>query len=114
MTCPSCGSPNVRVSKRNPTFAFIHQMQGLERFRCRECRNAFWDKPPKNDDEERIRRKRQRAWGSFIQSRRRRGLIEITLFIAMLLIFFVTIRYLVNKTEGPSQAPSGVLLLSPR
>jgi hypothetical protein len=112
MKCPSCGTPDVRPSKRQHSFAFLRTVRGFERYRCRECRHAFWAKPPKDNDE-RIRRKRQRAWGAFIQSKRRRNFFEITLFIAMLVIFFVTIRYLVNKTGEGSQSPSGILLISP-
>ncbi len=111
MKCPSCGSLDVRLSKRQPLFAFVRTLQGFERYRCRGCRHAYWEKPPKND-EERIRRKRQRAWGSFIQTRNRRGLIEIALFIAMLVIFFVAIRYLVTKT-GEGSPPAGIVLISP-
>lgn len=112
MKCPSCGSLDVRASKRQPAFAFIHTIQGFERYRCRACRDGFWEKSPKSDDE-RMRRKRQRAWGSFIQSKRRRGVIEVLLFLTMLAIFFVTIKYLVSKTEGPSQSPAGLLLVPP-
>jgi hypothetical protein len=111
MKCPSCGSLDVRLSKRQPPFGFVYTLQGFERYRCRGCRHAYWEKPPKND-EERIRRKRQRAWGSFIQSRNRRSLIELALFIAMLVIFFVTIRYLVTKT-GEGSPPAGIGLISP-
>lgn len=111
MKCPSCGALDVRTSKRQPGFAIFYTVRGYERYRCRECRHSFWDKPPKVNDEERIRRKRQRAWGAFIQSRKRRGLIEIALFVGMLLVFYVAIRYLVNKTDTPP--PSGILLLIP-
>jgi hypothetical protein len=103
MKCPSCGGPDVRVSKRNPRFSFFYQAQGYERYRCRGCRHAFWEKPPASPDE-RIRRKRQRGWSDAIQSQARRRVIEIALFVTMLVIFVMAIRYIINKSDSPAPA----------
>lgn len=103
MKCPSCGGPDVRVSKRQPRFSFFYQAQGYERYRCRDCRHAFWEKPPASPDE-RIRRKRQRGWSDAIQSQARRRVIEIALFVTMLVIFVMAIRYIINKSDSPAPA----------
>jgi hypothetical protein len=113
MKCSSCGSFDVRLSKRHSTFSFFNQIKGLERYRCRECRHSFWEKPPSSNSEK-IRRKRARAWSPFFQTRGRRAFIEVTLFVAMLVVFFFTIRYLVSKSEPPgpvgSVSPAAVSL----
>ncbi|MGA7411944.1 MAG: hypothetical protein WBW33_15810 [Bryobacteraceae bacterium] len=109
MKCPSCGGLDIRVSKRSPRFSFLYEVRGYERYRCRGCRHAFWDKPPANTDES-IRRKRQRGWSGSIQSQARRRVIEIAVFVTMLLIFVMAIRYFINKGDSPS--PAGLLLLS--
>ncbi len=108
MKCPSCGGLDIRVSKRHPTFSFLYEARGYERYRCRDCRHAFWEKPPVNA-EEGIRRKRQRGWSGSIQSQARRRVIEIALFVTMLVIFVMAIRYLINKSDSPS--PAGFLPL---
>jgi hypothetical protein len=110
MKCPSCGGVDIRASKRHPRFGLFYEALGYERYRCRECRNAFWKRPPDNL-EERNRRRRQRGWSPFFQTRSRRRVIEVALFVTMLLLFFFTIRYLVTKTEGSS--PAGIILFSP-
>ncbi len=107
MKCPSCGSLDVRVSKRSPRFSFLNHARGYERYRCRECRRAFWQKPPVNLDE-RTRRKRQRGWSHTIRSQSRRRTVEVAIFVAMLLIFVLTIRYLINRGDAP--APSSLLV----
>jgi hypothetical protein len=118
MTCISCGSHDIRLSNRHSAFKFFYQLRGWERYRCRECRHAFWQKPEASDSE-RIRRKRNRAWAPFFQTRGRRAFLEITLFIGMLIIFFFAIRYIVNRTEPPGPTglfliPSSSLSLNPR
>ena len=105
MKCPSCGGLDVRASKRNPRFSFFYQARGYERYRCRSCRHAFWGKPPASVDES-IRRKRQRGWSGSIQSQARRRVIEVAVFITMLLIFVMAIRYLINKGDA---SPAGFL-----
>jgi hypothetical protein len=106
MKCPSCSGLDLRVSKRHPRFSFLYEARGYERYRCRSCRHAFWEKPPANSDES-TRRKRQRGWSSSIQSQARRRVIEVAIFVIMLLIFVMAIRYMINKGDAPS--PAGFL-----
>jgi transposase-like protein len=103
MKCPFCSALEVRLSRHSPRHAFLYEAFGYEKYRCRECRKAFWEKTP-DGDEERKRRKRQRGWGQFFQTRARRRLIEITLFLTMLIVFFFAIRYMVSRTEVASPA----------
>jgi hypothetical protein len=95
MKCPSCGRPEVRPSKRKARFGLIYQLRGYERYRCRECRYAFWEKLPDNPDE-RLRMKRRRGWAPFFQSQGRRRAVEIGVFVLMLLIFIFAFRYFVG------------------
>ena len=39
--CPLCVSENVRVSFSTPPWEPIYRWQGLQRYRCRECRKTF-------------------------------------------------------------------------
>ena len=107
MKCPSCGGLDVRISKRSSRFSFFHHARGHERYRCRECRRAFWEKPPVDPDE-RTRRKRQRGWSHTLRTQSRRRTIEIALFVTLLFIFVLAIRYLISK--GDATAPTGFLL----
>jgi hypothetical protein len=100
MKCPACGGLNVRASRRTPRLGFINQIRGYDRYRCRDCRKAFWEKLPANPDE-RVRRKRQRGWAHFVQTQGRRRFLEITLFLTMLLIFAMMIRILINRDDSP-------------
>jgi hypothetical protein len=101
---------DVRVSKRRPRFSFLYEVRSFERYRCRECRRAFWGKLAVNP-EERARRKRQRGWSHALQTQGRRRTIEIALFITMLLFFVMAIRYLINRSDAPTPAGLPFLLL---
>jgi hypothetical protein len=106
MKCTFCGGLDVRLSKRSPRFSFVQHARGYERYRCRDCRRAFWAKPPVDVDE-RNRRKRQRGWSHTFQTPGRRRVIEIALFVTMLVIFVLAIRYLISKGDAPG--PSSFL-----
>jgi len=41
LECPVCASENVRVSFNTPFWEFVYRWQGLQRYRCRECRKIF-------------------------------------------------------------------------
>ena len=41
LECPVCASENVRVSFSTPPWEPIYRWQGLQRYRCRECRKTF-------------------------------------------------------------------------
>jgi hypothetical protein len=94
MECPVCDSDNVRVSFRTPLVESIYRWQGLQRYRCRDCRKVFHvplapgeefaKKPP--------RRRRTRvhkeqlgmpSWG--------RKLVEATLFVVLFIAFYVAL-----------------------
>ncbi len=99
MKCPSCGGLDIRLSRRSPRFSFFYEVRGYERYRCRECRRAFWGKPA-DDLDERTRRTRQRGWSRAIRTQGRRRTIEIAIFITMLMIFVLAIRYIINKGDA--------------
>ena len=44
LTCPNCGSRDVRRSKQEGVFALLQRTFGRHPFRCRNCRIRFFRK----------------------------------------------------------------------
>jgi DNA-directed RNA polymerase subunit RPC12/RpoP len=106
--CPSCGSDDVRPSRRKKLFRFFYELQGTKKYRCRQCRRSFFValSPGVKETlrrEEQARLSRRRGWKSFIQGTRERRTLEVLLFIGLLLVFFYTF----NKLLRPDG--SGIL-----
>jgi hypothetical protein len=100
--CPSCGSANVRRSRKESRFELLHAWRNQQRYRCRECRRGFYLKIAPNERariraSENIRKKRTRGWSAFVQSRTQRRAMEIVLFVGMLMVFYVVFNSLVSK-----------------
>jgi hypothetical protein len=105
-TCPSCGSNDVRSSRSGSRWQFLLEWRNLHRFRCRECRRSFAAPLPAAEREalqksEQIRRKRSQGWKSSTQSRTRRRIVEVVLFLGMFLLFYLAFNLLVGK-DGSS------------
>jgi type VI protein secretion system component VasF len=45
MTCPECGSSEVRASRSTRWNDFFQRVRGREAFRCRKCRQRFFASP---------------------------------------------------------------------
>ncbi|HWF47681.1 MAG TPA: hypothetical protein VG168_11800 [Bryobacteraceae bacterium] len=106
--CPSCGSDDVRPSRRKNLFRYFYELRGVKKYRCRECRRSFFValSPGIKETlrrEEQARLNRRRGWRAFIQGTRERRTIEVLLFIGLLLVFFYTF----NKLLRPDG--SGIL-----
>jgi hypothetical protein len=102
MTCTHCGSENIRTSRkegRNSTVSFWRH--GV-RYRCRSCRRSFYLRLSAEDraalkKSDKIRHKRRGSWNVFSQSRSKRVVLQLTLFIGMLLVFYVTFTRLISR-----------------
>lgn len=100
--CPSCGSDDVRPSRRKKMLGFLYELRGAKKYRCRQCRRSFFValSPHLKETlrrEEEVRRTRLRGWKAFIQGNRERRAVEVLLFIGLLLAFF----YLFNRLLRP-------------
>jgi transposase-like protein len=95
LECPVCGSDKVRFSFSTPAWEFIYRWQGLQRYRCRECRKAFHvplgpgeefaKKPP--------RKRRERiTTNSLAIPTWQRKLLETALFVAMVAVLYAALR----------------------
>lgn len=99
--CPSCGSEDVRPSRRKKMLSFLYELRGARKYRCRECRRSFFValSPQVKETlrrEEEVRRTRLRGWKGFIQGSRERRALEVLLFIGLLLAFFYTFNKLLR------------------
>ena len=100
--CPSCGSVNVRRSRKESRVELLQAWRSRQRYRCRECRRGFYlriapEERARIRASEDIRKKRTRGWSAFVQSRTQRRAMEIVLFLGMLMVFYVIFNSLVSK-----------------
>jgi predicted RNA-binding Zn-ribbon protein involved in translation (DUF1610 family) len=52
MSCPKCGSADVRRSQNEGFYAYFHSLFGRQPFRCRSCRTKFYKYAPVQQEEE--------------------------------------------------------------
>lgn len=102
MKCPSCGSDDVRRSRRKSLIAFLQRWRGLRRYRCRECRRTFYSQLPPGEREIAIQRslraRKHRAAPPDPpkQQRFRRRATELFLFLCLVVIFYAALKYLAH------------------
>jgi DNA-directed RNA polymerase subunit RPC12/RpoP len=99
--CPSCGSEDVRPSRRKNILQYLYELRGQRKYRCRKCRRSFLValSPQVKQtlrQEELVRKKRRRGWKAFIQAAPERRALEVLLFIGLLLVFFYTLNKLIR------------------
>jgi DNA-directed RNA polymerase subunit RPC12/RpoP len=94
MKCPTCGSENVRASQRSSIKDVFFRAAAQQAYRCRDCRARFYLAENKAD--------RHHASGQRSRKKRKRKLVEIAIFVAMLAIFLLFLRYLTQE-----RAPRG-------
>ncbi len=98
--CPSCGSEDVRRSRKKSLLGIVHRWRGLRRYRCRECRRTFYNHLPPGERELSVQRslraQRQRAAPPDTpkQRRIRRHATELLLFLCLVVIFYAALKYL--------------------
>lgn len=96
LECPVCDSHDVRVSFNRPPYEFFYRWQGLQRYRCRECRSifriplrpgeTFAKKPARRRRTHRIRRYSNSSpqWA--------RKSMEAALFLMLLFVFYAALK----------------------
>jgi len=94
--CPVCDSNNVRVSFRTPPWDFVCRWQGLQRYRCRECRKSFYHPLLPGETFAPKPRRRRRAQRNvehgITLNRWQRKLLDGALFALMVVVFYAAIK----------------------
>ena len=100
---------------------FWHRLRGERAYRCRTCRKRFYvsdlvgePRPvePKREHKHKHHRGRDRRSSSLpklrhLRASTRRRLVEAAVFLVMLVVFYVFLRYIVQ--ERPAGEPSAAL-----
>ena len=96
LECPVCNSQEVRVSLSRPVYEFFYRWQGLQRYRCRDCRSVFRmplrpgeglaQKPARRRRSHRIRRFRSRMPGW------QRKTVEAMFFLLLVFAFYTMLK----------------------
>jgi len=112
MTCPKCGSTDVRSSKRAALGDVFQRIRGHEAFRCRKCRQRFFVSESVLSDGQRIVLSKATNKPVKLMSVRKkqrliRQLIVIAIFAVAFALFWFFLRYL--TTERMPTSDSGAL-----
>jgi hypothetical protein len=100
LTCPTCGSDNVRRSRRRSIVGLLQRWRGLRRYRCRECRRTFYSQlSPAESQSNGIRARRTREHrriqpSPYKERSLRRRATELILFLCLVVIFYAALKYL--------------------
>lgn len=98
--CPTCGSEEVRRSRRKSLLSMVQRWRGLRRYRCRECRHVFYNQLSPGEHEvslQRSQRLRERLAARSKRSNKhtlRRRATELLLFLCLVVIFYAALKYL--------------------
>jgi transcriptional regulator NrdR family protein len=108
MTCPDCGSSEIRLSRSRRFQDAFQRLRGREPFRCSKCRVRFFaiESPElalgkaahSNPD-------RRSLWNSRIKKRLAKRMIVVSIFAVALVIFLIFLRYVTS--EQSSSGDSG-------
>ncbi len=107
LKCPVCDSEDVRVSFSLPPWECFYRWQGLQRYRCRECRAAFH--VPLAPGEEfapnpkRRRRSRERQFDQAVPapdwrhlSGWRQKAVEAAFFLVLVVVFYTALKVVIS------------------
>ena len=109
MTCPKCGSTEVRSSKRAELGDFFHRMRGHEAFRCRKCRERFFvSEAALSDGQRTVLSKSTNKPVKLMSVRKKqriiRQLIVVSIFAVAFALFLFFLRYLTTPKMPPSDS----------
>jgi hypothetical protein len=109
VVCPACGGEDTRSAAHRWT-DLSHRLMGQVARRCRTCRNRFYvPAEPPGDKKSGAARKHKHGARRRLTTRERTWLIQIALFLGMLLIFYVFLRYITQEhSSGDSGAVNDV------
>ena len=105
MTCPECGSSEIRLSRSTSFQDAFQRLRGREPFRCSKCRLRFFAfESPEFASKKALGSKlgRRSLWNSRIKKRLAKRMIVISIFAVALAIFLLFLRYVTTE-----QTPSG-------
>jgi len=120
MTCPECGSSEIRVSRSTQWSDVFHRVLGREAFRCRKCRHRFFaSDSPESNPERAVQSKQTHGPTKLMSTRAKnrlvRRVIVILIFAVAFVIFWYFLRYLTREPSPPgdSGATSSLSTMSP-
>jgi len=81
--------------------ALVQRWRGLRRYRCRECRRAFYSQLPPGEQASRMKRstrmqERRRSNAPEKEGKMRRHATELALFLCLVVIFYAALKYLAH------------------
>jgi uncharacterized membrane protein YvbJ len=112
MTCPECGSTDVRTSTKSNWRDAIHQPFGQEAFRCRRCRHRFYASASAETIAavQAHQSTRKHHQNNLMSARARKRLVRravvITIFLLAFLIFWFFLQYLTKEPSSPQDPKS--------
>jgi multidrug efflux pump subunit AcrB len=112
MTCPQCGSSDIRTSRHARWSNVFQRIRGREAFRCRACRKRFFASPSTDPGpQQAIQAKQTHRHAKLISTRSRkrlvRRLVVISIFALAFIAFLLFLRYLTTE-KSPSQDSGAV------
>ena len=112
MTCPECGSTEIRSSKSFHLRDVLQRVRGREGFRCRKCRHRFFaaysgESGPAAAAPSKSSVRHPQLMSMRARKRLVRRLVEFTIFAVAFLIFWYFLRYI--TTEKAPAPDAGAL-----
>jgi hypothetical protein len=112
MTCPKCGSSDIRTSKSAHWNDVFQRVRGREALRCRKCRLRFFASNMAEPGSERVIQSKHTPRSAKLMSPRTkkhlvRRLIVISIFAVAFVLFLFFLRYL--TTERMPASDSGAV-----
>jgi ribosomal protein L40E len=110
MTCPKCGSTDIRTSKRKGWLDSIRKARGLEPYRCRKCRHRFFLRDfapaPATAGAAQINKPRRPAskMSPREKSRLMRRLVTLAVFGLISILFLLFLRYVTTDRQPPADS----------
>lgn len=114
MTCPGCGSSEIRASHSANWSDVLKRVGGREAFRCRKCRLRFFARkfaaPAAKQESSASSRRAAPLVSTRTKKRLARRMVAVVIFAAALVIFLFFLRYITTERvpAGDSGALGGV------
>jgi len=109
MTCPKCGSEDIRSSHQTQWSDWFHRARHESAWRCRKCHARFYARAePGTEPPRHSRKRRERKRGS---KTLQRFIVQAIIGVILLLVFYVFLRYLTREPAASSD--SGRLIVVP-
>ncbi len=108
MKCPKCGSTELRKSRHGKLSDVVQALFGRNAYRCRSCRVRFHTaeslESPGSASRDGAGPRRQHHKRKRLSRGFRRRLVEVAVFVLMLIVFLVFLRYL-TREQAPAAEP---------